>query len=184
MIVKGPVRTKIVGKGPMGGAAEPTTTEKKPKKEGDGLTVIDAERGAVFNRPSSLAGHKEIFFDGGVSVADPEFDMVDGDTLTAYTKTDEKTGESVMSSAVMRGQKVRVQERTGKQREGTARAVAFYPDSGDIKLEGYPAIYDGIQWKNIDSPTGVMFLNEKTGDVKGSGGRSKMSFQPGLKPPA
>ena len=112
------------------------------------------------------------------------FEMPDGDSLTAYTKTDEESGEGVLSRAVMRGQKVQVRERTGKRREGTARAVAFYPASGDIKLEGYPSIYDGIQWKTIDSPTGVMFLNEQTGDVKSKGGRSKMSFLPGSKPPA
>ena len=51
-----------------------------------------------------------------------------------------------------------------------------------MKLTGYPAVYDGIQWKKIDSPTGVMFLNEKTGDVKAKGGRTKMTFTPGQKP--
>lgn len=183
MIVKGPVRAKLVGKGAMGGAAAAKPQGKKGK-ESDGLTVIDASRGAVFNRPSRVAGHKEIFFDGAVSVADPGFDMVDGDSLTAYTKTNSKTGEWVLSSAVMNGKKVQVQERTGKERQGNARTVAFYPSSGDIKLKGYPAIYDGIQWKKIDSPSGELFLNEKSGNVKSKGGRSKMTFTPGMKPPA
>jgi lipopolysaccharide export system protein LptA len=188
MTVRGPVRTRIVGKGSMGGGAGAGGTEggTAESEEGKGRaappkeTVIDAELGAVFNRPSARTGEKEVFFDGRVSVADPGFDLF-GDDLTAYLYPDEETGETLMRTAVMRGNKVEVQQRTESgARFGKARRVVFMPATGDVRLEQETEIYRGGEWIKGGE---VVMLNKDSNDFRQTGGRSKMSFTPGVRPP-
>ena len=177
MVVNGPVRTTIVGKDPTskdGGAA--STRNPKSTKN----TVIDAERGAVFNRPSQRSGQREVFFEGDVSVSDPGFGMF-GDDLTAYFQQNAKTGETTMSSAVMRGNKVEVQQRTSSgERMGRARRVVFIPASGDIRLEQDPELYRGGEWFRGGE---VAYLNKDSKNFSHKGGRAKMSFAPGASEP-
>ena len=124
-----------------------------------------------------------MFFEGGVKVIDPGFDMLGGEDLTAYLKRDETSGDTFMRRAVMRGQRVEVTEKVGDRRRGSARAVTFLPESGDIRLAGYPEIIDGVQHKKLDSPTAVLALNKDTNEVHGRGGRATMTFTPNSRPP-
>ena len=175
MVVNGPVRTTLVGK-------DPTATGGGDQASGkaDDKTVIDAEHGAVFNRPSRRSGQREVFFDGGVSVADPGFGMV-GDDLTAYFSQDSKTGETVMRSAVMRGDKVEVQQITAEgERLGRARRVVFLPATGDIRLEQDPELYRAGEWFRGGE---VAFLNKDSKNFSHKGGRARMSFAPGASAP-
>jgi lipopolysaccharide export system protein LptA len=177
MIVKGPFRTKIVGKGPVGAAGPPAGGEKV----GSGQTVIDAEKGGVFNRASATNGEKEIFFEGEVAVADPDFDIF-GDDLTAYMRENSKTGESEMHRAVVRGNKAEVQHhaKDGADRLGRAQRILYVAATSDVFLED-PAgveLNRGGEW--IRRGTRVK-MNETSKDFKVEG-RSSIRFQPGVGP--
>ncbi len=183
MVVNGPVRTLIAGKGMV----KPGATSEDGQKGGDApaaekKTVIDAERGAVFNRPSVRTGEKEVFFEGKVSVSEPGFGIF-GDDLTAYLRRDSKTGNTEMIKAVVRGKKAEVQQSSGsEQRFGRANRIVFVTASGDVRLEDQPEVFRGGEWLKGG---GVVVMNKDTKDFRQTGGdqRSKMSFLPGASPP-
>ena len=68
MIVEGPVRTQIVGVGLSdveneGGENQPNSG--KSQRE----TIIDAENGAVFKKPSNESNKRQLIFEGNASVS-------------------------------------------------------------------------------------------------------------------
>ena len=186
MIVNGPVRTEIVGKGmanpaaPKAGAG--TAASEGAKSSSVRKTVIDAELGAVFNRPSARDGEKEVFFEGKVGVVEPGFGIT-GDDLTAYMRPDSKTGETVMRMAVIRGRKAEVQQGSGDTlRVGRANRIVYVTATGDVRLEDQPEVLRGGEWIKGGA---VVVMNKDTKDFRQLGGseRSKMSFAPGERPP-
>ena len=91
MIVEGPVRTQIVGVGlsdveNQEGENEPNLPESSQKE-----TIIDAENGAVFNKPSNESNKRQLIFEGNVSVSDSDFNLL-SNKLTAYVHPFSKTG--------------------------------------------------------------------------------------------
>jgi lipopolysaccharide export system protein LptA len=184
MIVNGPVRTEIVGKG-MTKPADPKAgagTADSGKTSSVKKTVIDAELGAVFNRPSARSGEKEVFFEGKVGISEPGFG-ISGDDLTAYMRPDPKTGETVMRMAVVRGRKAEVEQGTGDARRvGRANRIVYITATGDVRLEDQPEVFRGGEWIKGGA---VVVMNKDTKNFRQLGGdeRSRMSFAPGERPP-
>ena len=112
MIVEGPVRTQIVGSG-FSDSEEESASELESKSKGaNKQTIIDAEKGAVFNRMKSGTKTRELFFEGNVSVTDAGFDL-SSEKLTAYMSP--FTNKGVIDKEVAVGDedgKVQVQRRS------------------------------------------------------------------------
>ena len=140
MIVEGPVRTQIVGR------------EFSDSDEDEGgqsnfkgayrQTIIDAEKGAVFNRVKPGTKNRELFFEGNVAVADREFDLF-SEKLTAYMNP--FTQKGVIDKAIALGvgdEKVQVQRRSldGEVQLGKAGKVTFLGDTEDMVLDDWPEI--------------------------------------------
>lgn len=143
MIVKGPVRTRIE-RGDGGGIGPGATVKKKKSTDTRVATVIDASRGAVFNRPSRTSSKtREMFFDGNVTVASPDFDIF-SNQLTAYAR-EGKTGGSELVKTVATGttaKKVVVQRKApnGEVQIGKAGRVTHIAYNDDVILEIWPEI--------------------------------------------
>jgi len=142
MIVEGPVRTQIVGSGfsdsEEDSGDEPESNSKGAYKQ----TIIDAEKGAVFNRMKPGTKTRELFFEGNVSVVDAGFDL-SSEKLTAYMNP--FTNKGVIDKAVAVGAedaKVQVQRRSvnGEVQVGKAGKVTFLGDTEDMVLDDWPEI--------------------------------------------
>ncbi len=142
MIVEGPVRTQIVGSG-FSDSEEDSDSELESKSKGaNKQTIIDAEKGAVFNRMKSGTKTRELFFEGNVSVTDAGFDL-SSEKLTAYMSP--FTNKGVIDKAVAVGDedgKVQVQRRSvnGDVQLGKAGKVTFIGDTEDMVLDDWPEI--------------------------------------------
>ena len=139
MIVEGPVRTQIVGRGFS------DSDENKSKSNPKGAykhTIIDAEKGAVFNRVKPGTKTRELFFEGNVSVADTRFNLF-SEKLTAYMNPFTNKGliDKAVALADMDG-KVQVQRRSvdGEVQLGKAGKVTFLGDTEDMVLDDWPEI--------------------------------------------
>ncbi len=175
MIVKGPVRTRIVGKGGALQGGEP-----EPRRDGsaarEAATVIDAGAGAFFNRPAP-GGKREAFFEGGIAVANPEYDIY-GDDLTAYFAENTSTGDSEFLQAMVRGSKAEARQLGDDGEVARARQLVYLPKTKDIRLEGAVERFQAGEWHDY----GERFtMNEASKDMKIEG-RSSIRFQPGIGP--
>jgi len=142
MIVEGPVRTQIVGRGFSDSKEETGGQLESNSKGAYRQTIIDAEKGAVFNRMKPGTKNRELFFEGNVSVTDPGFDLL-SDKLTAYVRP--FTNKGVIEKAVALGAengKVQVQRRSvdGEIQLGKAGKVTFLGDTEDMVLDDWPEI--------------------------------------------
>lgn len=182
MIVKGPVRTQIVNRGGAkigGGEGD----GPKPAEGGAGAarTVIDAARGAVFNRPTSSGTRREMFFEGGVTVADPNFDIF-CDELTAYMRETEEGQE--MDKAVAIGDRVEVQRRTaaGEVQVGKANRVTHFTGSGDVLLEVWPEIQRASH-SSVARERDALIVLKSDGDVSTRGRFKQLINEDGSRTP-
>lgn len=139
MIVEGPVRTQIVGR------EFSDSDEDKSKSNPKGAykhTIIDAEKGAVFNRVKPGTKTRELFFEGNVSVADTRFNLF-SEKLTAYMNPFTNKGliDKAVALAGVDG-KVQVQRRSvdGEVQLGKAGKVTFLGDTEDMVLDDWPEI--------------------------------------------
>lgn len=142
MIVEGPVRTQIVGSGFSDSKDETKGQSESNSKGAYRQTIIDAEKGAVFNRMKPGTKNRELFFEGNVSVVDPGFDLF-SEKLTAYVSP--FTNKGVINKAVALGtenEKVQVQRRSldGEVQLGKAGKVTFLGDTEDMVLDDWPEI--------------------------------------------
>ena len=142
MIVEGPVRTQIVGRGFSDSKEETGGQLESNSKGAYRQTIIDAEKGAVFNRMKPGTKNRELFFEGNVSVTDPGFDLF-SEKLTAYVRP--FTNKGVIEKAVALGaenEKVQVQRRSvdGEIQLGKAGKVTFLGDTEDMVLDDWPEI--------------------------------------------
>ena len=142
MIVEGPVRTQIVGSG-FSDSEEDSDSESESNAKGAyKQTIIDAEKGAVFNRMKPGTKTRELFFEGNVSVTDAGFDL-SSEKLTAYMSPFSNKG--VIDKAVAVGdddEKVQLQRRSvnGEIQLGKAGKVTFIGDTEDMVLDDWPEI--------------------------------------------
>ena len=142
MIVEGPVRTQIVGVGlsdveNQEGENEPNLPESSQKE-----TIIDAENGAVFNKPSNESNKRELIFEGNVSVSDSDFNLL-SNKLTAYVHPFSKTG--LIDKAIAEGNdqypaQIKHLSEDGKMHLGKAGSITFLGSSGDIIMDEWPEI--------------------------------------------
>ena len=142
MIVEGPVRTQIVGSGFSDAKEDAGSQSGSNSKGAYRQTIIDAEKGAVFNRMKPGTENRELFCEGNVAVADPGFDLF-SEKLTAYVSPFTKKG--VIDKAVALGaknKKVQVQRRSvdGEVQLGRAGKVTFLGDTKDMVLDDWPEI--------------------------------------------
>ena len=142
MIVEGPVRTQIVGVGlsdveNQEGENEPNLPESSQKE-----TIIDAENGAVFNKPSNESNKRQLIFEGNVSVSDSDFNLL-SNKLTAYVHPFSKTG--LIDKAIAEGNdqypaQIKHLSEDGKMHLGKAGSITFLGSSGDIIMDEWPEV--------------------------------------------
>ena len=140
MIVEGPVRTQIVGRGFSD--SDENKEDKSNPKGAYKQTIIDAEKGAVFNRVKPGTKTRELFFDGNISVADARFNLF-SEKLTVYMNPFTNKGliDKAVALADVNG-KVQVQRRSvdGEVQLGKAGKVTFLGDTEDMVLDDWPEI--------------------------------------------
>ena len=142
MIVEGPVRTQIVGVGLSDveneeGGNEPNLPESSQRE-----TIIDAENGAVFNKPSNESNKRQLIFEGNVSVSDSDFNLL-SNKLTAYVHPFSKTG--LIDKAIAEGNdqypaQIKHLSEDGKMHLGKAGSITFLGSSGDIIMDEWPEV--------------------------------------------
>ena len=142
MIVEGPVRTQIVGVGfsdveNQEGENEPNLPESSQRE-----TIIDAENGAVFNKPSNESNKRQLIFEGNVSVSDSDFNLL-SNKLTAYVHPFSKTG--LIDKAIAEGNdqypaQIKHLSEDGQMHLGKAGSITFLGSSGDIIMDEWPEI--------------------------------------------
>ena len=175
MIVNGPVRTEIVGGGGLTPGSESGKQEDKEKDSEEGnatskTTVIDAARGAIFNRLDPVTRNREMFFEGDVKIADTQFD-ISCETLTAYMRFTE--GEKGLQKAVANGlpeKRVRVERHTenGERQLGLAQEVTYVIPSGDVVLDIWPEIRRGSH-SSVAKHRDARIVMKKNGNVESRG---------------
>jgi lipopolysaccharide export system protein LptA len=175
MIVNGPVRTEIVGgDGLTPGSGKKEAEEEKEDSdvsvEGTKTTVIDAVKGAIFNRLDPVTRHREMFFEGDVKIADPQFD-ISCETLTAYMRF--ATGDQGLYKAVasgVPGKRVRVERRvdSGEMQLGLAQEVTYVISSGDVVLDVWPEIRRGNH-SSVAKRRDARIVMKKNGSVESRG---------------
>ena len=175
MIVNGPVRTEIVGGGGLTPESESGKQEDNEKDSEEGpanskTTVIDAARGAIFNRLDPVTRNREMFFEGDVKIADTQFD-ISCETLTAYMRFTE--GEKGLQKAVANGlpeKRVRVERHTenGERQLGLAQEVTYVISSGDVVLDIWPEIRRGSH-SSVAKHRDARIVMKKNGNVESRG---------------
>ena len=175
MIVNGPVRTEIVGGGGLTPGSESGKLEGKEKDSEEGAanpktTVIDAAKGAIFNRLDPVTRNREMFFEGDVKIADTQFD-ISCETLTAYMRFTE--GEKGLQKAVANGlpeKRVRVERHTenGERQLGLAQEVTYVLSSGDVVLDIWPEIRRGSH-SSVAKHRDARIVMKKNGNVESRG---------------
>ena len=175
MIVNGPVRTEIVGGGGLMPESESGKQEDKEKDSEEGTatsktTVIDAARGAIFNRLDPVTLNREMFFEGDVKITDTQFD-ISCETLTAYMRFTE--GEKGLQKAVANGlpeKRVRVERHTenGERQLGLAQEVTYVISSGDVVLDIWPEIRRGSH-SSVAKHRDARIVMKKNGNVESRG---------------
>jgi lipopolysaccharide export system protein LptA len=173
MIVNGPVRTEIVGgSGLTPGSVEKDAKEGTPDLPGKDpkTTVIDAARGAIFNRLDPATGNREMFFEGDVRIADSDFD-ISCETLTAYMRSASETkGLQKAVANGIPGKRVRVERRvdSGEMQLGLAEEVTYVIATGDVILDVWPEIRRGGH-SSVAKRRDARIVMRKNGSVESRG---------------
>jgi len=177
MIVNGPVRTEIVGgSGLTPGSGDKEAGENEEKEDsgvsvkGTKTTVIDAAKGAVFNRLDPVTRNREMFFEGDVKIADQQFD-ISCETLTAYMRfTAAENGLQKAVASGVPGKRVRVERRdeSGEKQLGLAQEVTYVISSGDVVLDVWPEIRRGSH-SSVAKRRDARIVMKKNGSVESRG---------------
>lgn len=146
----GPVAGPMAG--PMGqfGMAG---NEERPK---NARTIIDSDAGANFENASNSAD-----FLGHVVVRDPQFDLT-CDRLHVVLRPDRKGLQQVVAtgSVIVTQQKKNARGDLVKS-VGKCGKATYDPATGDVTLEEWPQIQQGINNQVATQSTTVMILNAK-----------------------
>jgi lipopolysaccharide export system protein LptA len=150
----GPLASPAGGGGFVQGPFAPALgMEERPK---NARTVIESDDGASFENASSSAE-----FHGHVVVRDPQFDLT-CDNLHVVLRPDHKGLQKVVAS----GHVVIVQEKKNDRGDlvksvGKSGKATYDVASGDVSLEEWPQIQQGINNQVGTSRETVMVLNAK-----------------------
>jgi len=138
--------------GPMGQLGM-AGNEERPK---NARTIIDSDAGANFENASNSAD-----FIGHVVVRDPQFDLT-CDRLHVVLRPDRKGLQQVvaMGSVIVTQQKKNDHGDLVKS-VGKCGKATYDPATGDVTLEGWPQIQQGINNQVATQSTTVMILNAK-----------------------
>ena len=145
--------------GPVAGPYDPGApvamagSDERPM---DGRTIIESEAGASFENGSNTAE-----FSGHVAVHDPQFELT-CDRLHVVLRADRKGIKQVVAS----GSVVIVQEKKNDRGDmvrsvGKCGKATYDPLTGDVTLEEWPQVQQGINNQLATEPTTIMILNAK-----------------------
>lgn len=142
-------------------------------RQGNGRTVIESDNGASFDNAESSAD-----FIGHVVVRDPQFDLT-CDRLHVVLRPDRKGLQKVVAT----GNVVVVQEKKNDRGDlvksvGKCGKATYDTASGDVTLEEWPQIQQGINNQVATQPNTVMILNAK-GRSRTVGGSRTVIVDPG-----
>jgi lipopolysaccharide transport protein LptA len=145
----GPVAPHYASGGPISMAG----SDERPK---DGRTIIESENGASFDNGSNIAE-----FVGHVAVHDPQFELR-CDKLHVVMRPDRKGVKLVIAS----GNVVVTQEKKNDRGDlvksvGKCGKATYDPLTGDVTLEEWPQVQQGINNQIATDPATVMILNAK-----------------------
>ena len=145
----GPFNAGGFGAGPFA----PSVNGERPK---NARTVIDSDNGATFENISNTAE-----FTGHVTVRDPQFDLT-CDKLHVVLRPDRKGLEKVIAS----GSVVIVQEKKNDRGDlvrsvGKCGKATYDLASGDVTMEDWPQIQQGINNQVATQQSTLMILNAK-----------------------
>ena len=148
---------------PMGGpvagpynTGAPVATAGTDERFKDGRTIIESENGASFDNAINTA---EFF--GHVAVHDPQFELR-CDKLHVVMRPDRKGVKLVIAS----GNVVVTQEKKNDRGDlvrsvGKCGKATYDPLTGDVTLEEWPQVQQGINNQIATEPTTIMILNAK-----------------------
>lgn len=142
-------------------------------RQGNGRTVIESDNGASFDNAESSAD-----FIGHVVVRDPQFDLT-CDRLHVVLRPDRKGLQKVVAT----GNVVVVQEKKNDRGDlvksvGKCGKATYDTASGDVTLEEWPQIQQGINNQVATQPNTIMILNAK-GRSRTVGGSRTVIVDPG-----
>lgn len=158
-----PVPIGAQGFGPLaepipqpGGGAGPFATAGNQDRPRGGRTVIESDDGATFDNVTSSAD-----FIGHVVVRDPQFDLT-CERLHVILRPDRKGLQKVVAT----GSVVIVQEKRNDRGDlvksvGKCGKATYDTASGDVTLEEWPQVQQGINNQVATQQNTVMILNAK-----------------------
>jgi lipopolysaccharide transport protein LptA len=155
--------------GPVQGAG-PAATADRPK---NARTVIEGDNGATFENASNTAD-----FAGHVSVKDSQFDL-SCDKLHVIMRADRKGLQKVVAT----GNVVIVQEKRNDRSDlvksiGKCGKATYDASTGDVTMEEWPQIQQGINTQIATQQNTIMILNAK-GRSRTIGGQRTMIVDQG-----
>jgi len=147
----GPVAGAPVG--PMNGIFGMAGNEERPK---NARTIIDSDDGANFENASNSAD-----FIGHVIVRDPQFDLT-CEKLHVVLRPDRRGLQQVIAM----GNVIVIQQKKNDRGDlvksvGKCGKATYDPATGDVTLEEWPQIQQGINNQVATQGTTVMILNSK-----------------------
>jgi lipopolysaccharide transport protein LptA len=162
------------GFGPLAqppGPAGPLTGSQRPP---GARTVIESDDGASFQNADNSAR-----FQGHVKVADPQFDLT-CDQLDVTLRPDRKGLQKVLAT----GNVVFVQERTNDKGDmvksvGKCGRATYDATTGDVTMEDWPQIQQGINNQVATAQSTVMIINAKGKSRTIGGSRTVIADQGG-----
>ena len=147
--------------GPVAGTPSGPTTgifgmagnEERPK---NARTIIDSDDGANFENASNSAD-----FIGHVIVRDPQFDLT-CEKLHVVLRPDRRGLQQVIATGSVIVTQQKKNERGDLVKSvGKCGKATYDPATGDVTLEGWPQIQQGINNQVATQGTTVMILNSK-----------------------
>lgn len=135
------------------GPVSPAGNIERPK---NARTVIESEAGASFENASNSAD-----FNGHVTVKDSQFDLA-CDKLHVVLRPDRKGLQKVVAT----GNVVIVQEKTNERGDpvksiGKCGKATYDASTGDVTMEDWPQIQQGINNQVATQQSTIMILNAK-----------------------
>ena len=139
--------------GPAAGPFAMAGSEERPK---NARTIIESDDGATFENSSNSAD-----FIGHVIVRDPQFDLT-CDRLHVVLRPDRKGLQQVIATGNVTVTQQKKNERGDLVKSvGKCGKATYDPATGDVTLEEWPQIQQGINNQVATQSTTVMVLNAK-----------------------
>lgn len=175
MIVEGPVRTLIVGETLSDFENDQKDNQPDLPKGAKRETIIDADKGAVFNKPNEESHKRQLTFKGNVSVSDPEFNLL-SDKLTAIVQPFSKKGlveKAIAEGDHLKPAQIKHLSQDGKMHLGQAGSITFLGSSGDIIMNEWPEIRRN-EHSSIANRRDAQIILKRNGSVSSKGVDTKI----------